>query len=403
MNVKEIKIQDFDYPLPQHRIAFYPKEQRDDSLLLLYKTEQLRKKHFKELPQFLDADCALVFNETRVFQARLEFFKETGARIEVFLLEPVMEHRDMQLAFAQKAPVQWKCFVGNAKKWKNSVLTLDLGNGALLNARKGQQEGNAWLVEFDWTPPELSFSEVVERCGLVPLPPYIERKAIETDRFTYQTVYAREEGSVAAPTAGLHFTPAIFDALKAKGIRDYRLTLHVGAGTFKPVSAKHIGQHEMHNEQITIPKQLIQSLRKEKKIIPVGTTSVRSLESLYWFAVQLAEKKEVCYPFQVNQWEPYESHKNLSAQEALEEVLAFMEKHNLDALSGYTRLMIVPGYIFHFAHALITNFHQPKSTLLLLVSALIGNDWRKAYDFALNEDFRFLSYGDSCLFFNGRM
>ncbi len=399
MDVRKIRIEDFDYPLPAERIAKFPVKERDQSQLLILKDGVLRKDRFFNLPEMLPKGAALVFNETRVFQARLLFHKETGARIEVFLLEPASEQKDMQIAFAQRGTAEWKCFVGNSKKWKGQELELKLENGGSLFARKVKADGNSWIVAFRWEPVAMTFSEVIDACGNVPLPPYIHREAVEADKQSYQTVYAREEGSVAAPTAGLHFTPDVFQKLKSKNIRDYRLTLHVGAGTFKPVDSEEIGDHEMHREQIVVPKSVIRALSAEETIIPVGTTSVRTLESLYWFAMQLSNNKEINYPFLIEQWEPYEGKEKLSRKKAFEMLLNYMEKNNLENLRGATRLMIVPSYRYHLVDALVTNFHQPKSTLLLLVSALIGDQWKKAYQFALENDFRFLSYGDSCLFF----
>lgn len=399
LNVKKIRIEDYDYPLNQDRIARFPEKERDNSKLLIFNDGRCRQDRFYNITDYLPSSPALVFNETKVFQARLVFYKQTGARIEIFLLEPHGAQKDMPLAFSQKAESRWNCFVGNTKKWKGQELSMNLGAGGKLFARKIAASGNSWKVAFRWEPAALSFSEVIELSGQVPLPPYLHRDAIEADKQTYQTVYARNEGSVAAPTAGLHFTEQVFERLKQNNIHDYRLSLHVGAGTFKPVDSDEIGGHEMHNEQIVVTKQLIQGLLDEEIIIPVGTTSVRSLESLYWFALQLASGNAKQYPFQVRQWEPYESHRAISRRQALGIILEFMEKQKLENLRGSTRLMIVPAYRFHFVDALITNFHQPKSTLLLLVSALIGDGWRDAYDFAMKNGFRFLSYGDSCLFY----
>ena len=338
----------------------------------------------------------------RAIRARLNFQKETGARIEVFCLEPVEPSNDFQIAFQQGSPVVWKCLIGNAKRWKEGRLSMKIGNGSReieLKAEKIKALSDGFLVKFNWTPEDVSFAEIIEMSGLVPLPPYLNREAVESDKTRYQTVYAKHDGSVAAPTAGLHFTDEIIDALHQKSIETDKLTLHVGAGTFKPVIANTIAAHEMHTEKIVISLETLKRLLQKINYptIPVGTTSMRTLESLFWIALKL---KKGDNSFTVEQWEPYQLgiEKEFNAAKALQVLIDYLEQNKLELLKGETRMMIAPGYQFRFATGLITNFHQPKSTLLLLVSALIGNKWKHAYDFALSNDFRFLSYGDSCLF-----
>ncbi len=403
MDITGIRIEDYNYPLPEERIAKYPLAQRDSSKLLFLKGNHIEEKRFAELPGLLPENTLLLFNETRVIQARLLFQKSTGARIEIFCLEPVSPVNDFQLAFQQQPPVVWKCLVGNARRWKSGRLetVLQLKNREVrLHAEIRKRIEDAFLIAFSWEPGDVSFADILESSGLTPLPPYLHREAEETDKTRYQTVYARLNGSVAAPTAGLHFTKSILQQLEEKGIDKDKLILHVGAGTFKPVSSETIGDHVMHNEQIRVSLTTLKHLlaARQKFVIPVGTTSVRSLESLYWMGLRL--HLGLKNPFSVLQWDPYrlETPDGFSPQQALETLIAYLEQEKLSELKGETRLMIVPGYPFRFVRGLITNFHQPKSTLLLLVSALIGNRWKKAYDFALKHHFRFLSYGDSCLF-----
>ena len=403
MDITGIKIEDYNYALPEERIAKYPLAQRDQSKLLYLHGDEIREKRFSDLPALLPDKAFLLFNETRVIQARLLFQKPTGARIEIFCLEPVAPVSDFQLAFQQQPPVVWKCLVGNARRWKSGRLEAVLpmpGREVRLFAEIQERREETFLIAFSWEPREVSFADILETSGLTPLPPYLHREAEETDKTRYQTVYARLNGSVAAPTAGLHFTESILQKLEEKGIDKDKLILHVGAGTFKPVSAETIANHVMHTEQIRVSLATLKHLHRaeNKLIIPVGTTSMRSLESLFWMALRLHSGIE--NPFSVSQWDPYrlEIPQDFSARKALEVLLSFLEKEKTPELKGETQLMIVPEYRFRFARGLITNFHQPKSTLLLLVSALIGDRWKKAYDFALKNDFRFLSYGDSCLF-----
>ena len=398
--VKDISINTFDYPLPEDRIAKYPLPERDDSKLLVLKNNEILESQFKHIGDFLPKDALLVFNETKVIRARLQFHKVTGSRIEVFCLEP---EKDYQLAFSSSSAVRWKCLIGNSKRWKEGPLTMELtleGNPVILTAQRIAQNDQYAEIEFSWTPESLSFASVLEAAGEIPLPPYLHRDAEPADRDRYQTIYARYDGSVAAPTAGLHFTQPLIAALRNQGITFDEVTLHVGAGTFKPVATDTIGQHAMHSETIIVRKSLIENLVSHfgKPIIPVGTTSTRTLESLYWIGVMLKEQGTDLRPLHVEQWYPYENHVSLSAAEALQYVLDYLDLHGLTRLEATTALMIAPLYNMRVITGLITNFHQPKSTLLLLVSALIGERWQECYRFALHHNFRFLSYGDSCLF-----
>ena len=397
--LKNIRIADYDYPLPEERIAKFPMEQRDHSKLLCLKDGAISEHHFYDLPSLLPKDTLLVFNDTKVIHARLFFQKETGAVIEVFCLEP--HNMAVSQAFEQHEQCSWVCFIGNNKKWKSGPLTLDfsISNSQFsIQATRREAVGNAWIVDFNWTG-ELSFAEVIDAAGVIPLPPYLNRKAEESDSIRYQTVYAHHEGSVAAPTAGLHFSPEVFQSLKAKGIETEYITLHVGAGTFKPVSTDTIGEHEMHVEPVHITADNLRRIiaHQGKPLIAVGTTTVRTLESLYWFGVQL-QANSGSERMHINQWDPYILDTSLSYTDAYANILRWMENQNTDYLDGETQLMIAPGYRYRIINGLVTNFHQPQSTLLLLVSALIGEQWKACYRYALDHEFRFLSYGDSCLF-----
>ncbi len=397
--LKNIRIADYDYPLPEERIAKFPMEQRDHSKLLCLKDGAISEHHFYDLPSLLPKDTLLVFNDTKVIHARLFFQKETGAVIEVFCLEP--HNMAVSQAFEQHEQCSWVCFIGNNKKWKSGPLTLEfsISNSQFsIQATRREAVGNAWIVDFNWTG-ELSFAEVIDAAGVIPLPPYLNRKAEESDSIRYQTVYAHHEGSVAAPTAGLHFSPEVFQSLKAKGIETEYITLHVGAGTFKPVSTDTIGEHEMHVEPVHITADNLRRIiaHQGKPLIAVGTTTVRTLESLYWFGVQLQANPQL-ERMHINQWDPYILDTSLSYTDAYANILRWMESQNTDYLDGETQLMIAPGYRYRIINGLVTNFHQPQSTLLLLVSALIGEQWKACYRYALDHEFRFLSYGDSCLF-----
>ena len=399
-DVKHITIDDYDYPLPEERIAKYPLAERDASNLLVLKDNQIEKSQFRNLGNFLPKDALLVFNETKVIRARLQFHKATGSRIEVFCLEP---EQDYQVAFAASSPVKWKCLVGNAKRWKEGKLSMTLnvkGQEATLFAERLAHNDQYSEIEFSWSPENMPFASVIEAAGEIPLPPYLHRDAEPDDRDRYQTVYARYDGSVAAPTAGLHFTQPLIASLREQGFQFDEVTLHVGAGTFRPVATATIGEHAMHSETIVVRKSLIENLIQHisKPIIPIGTTSTRTLESLYWIGVMLAEQGFVLRPLHVEQWFPYEKHDAICATEALQHILDYLNRYGLTRLEASTALIIAPSYKMRLITGLVTNFHQPKSTLLLLVSALIGDRWKDCYQFALDNGFRFLSYGDSCLF-----
>ena len=410
--VQNISIEDYNYPLPDERIAKYPLGERDASKLLVLKNGELTSSHFKNINDFLPKDSLLIFNETKVVRARLQFTKESGAAIEIFCLEPITGNGDYQLAFSSSSPSEWRCLVGNSRRWKSDKLSLEVTvnsqqstvhRQATLYAERLEKNDNYSVVRFSWEPAELSFAEILEAAGEIPLPPYLHREAEASDRERYQTVFAKHEGSVAAPTAGLHFTNELIDRLKNDGIAFEEVTLHVGAGTFRPVSSETIGEHEMHSETIVVRMSCIENLIKNcnKTIIPVGTTSMRTIESLYWIGLMLIEEGLEERNLHLNQWFPYKERESLpSAEESLSTILKYMEMHKMEVFHASTALMIAPSCKINIAKALITNFHQPKSTLLLLVSALIGNKWKEAYQYALDNDFRFLSYGDSCLFLN---
>ena len=408
--LKNIPIADYDYPLPDDRIARYPLAERDHSKLLCLKGDDITEHHFYDLPSLLPTGAMLVFNDTKVIHARLLFHKSTGAAIEVFCLEPA-NGMPVVKVFEQRERCTWLCFIGNNKKWKEGPLTLDFQLSSFnfqLTATRREAVGNAWLVEFSWTGG-LSFAEVIEAAGVIPLPPYLHRDAEESDATRYQTVYAHHDGSVAAPTAGLHFTDGVLADLKARNISTEYLTLHVGAGTFKPVSSDLIGDHEMHVEKIEITADNLRHIINHCSPLPtthsplptliaVGTTSVRTLESVYWFGVQLQHNPDLD-GMHICQWDPYTLDDcHLGCAEAYGNVLQWLERRGVDHFEGETQLMIAPGYRYRTIGGMVTNFHQPKSTLLLLVSAFIGDRWRDVYRYALGHQFRFLSYGDSCLF-----
>ncbi|SFH24426.1 S-adenosylmethionine:tRNA ribosyltransferase-isomerase [Pontibacter chinhatensis] len=396
---KKLAIKDFVYDLPEERIAKFPLPVRDQSKLLLYRQGQFIDHTFTELPTLLPPDTLLVFNDTKVVQARLLMQKETGGLVEIFCLEPVAPHREVQLAMQQTGSCTWKCLVGNNKRWKGGLVHLYFEGGVLQAEREAQQEGH-FLIHFTWRQAELTFAEVLERCGRLPLPPYLNRDLTPEDHTRYQTIYASQQGAVAAPTAGLHFTDRVMDALKAQGIDTAYLTLHVGAGTFKPVKSETMEAHEMHAEQVYISRSILERLLKQQgnPVIPVGTTSMRSLESIYWLGAKVLAQPELTQQeLHVSQWQAYESINQPTAAQALEALLHYLDRQGTDHLHANTQIIIAPGYTFRMCHGLVTNFHQPESTLLLLVSALIGEDWRKVYQHALAHDYRFLSYGDSSL------
>ena len=400
-DIKNISIDEYDYPLPEERIAKYPLAERDASKLLVLKDGKLQASQFKHIGDFLPPKALLVFNETKVIRARLQFQKATGSHIEIFCLEP---DDDYQIAFSSTSPVRWKCLVGNSKRWHEGRLQMRLnvqGQEVMLSAERMEKNDQYSEIEFSWTPTELPFATILEAAGEIPLPPYLNREAEPEDRDRYQTVFARYDGSVAAPTAGLHFTKPLLMQLQRQGFELDEVTLHVGAGTFRPVATPTIGEHAMHSETIIVRKSLIENLIRhlDGNIIPIGTTSTRTLESLYWIGMMLLEQGMELRELHVEQWYPYEPHPTLTTAKALQLIIEFLDRHGLTRLEASTALMIAPTYTMKVITGLITNFHQPKSTLLLLVSALIGDRWKEAYQFALANDFRFLSYGDSCLFF----
>lgn len=399
-DIRNISIDEYDYPLPEARIAKYPLAERDASKLLVLKDGHIQASQFKHIGDFLPPKALLVFNETKVIRARLRFQKATGSHIEIFCLEP---DDDYQIAFSSSSPVRWKCLVGNSKRWREGTLQMSLnvnGNEVTLTAERIEKNDQYSEVEFSWSPCAIPFASVLEAAGEIPLPPYLNREAEPEDRDRYQTVFARYDGSVAAPTAGLHFTKSLLEQLQHQGHELEEVTLHVGAGTFRPVATATIGEHAMHSETVIVRRSFLENLIQHLNgdIIPVGTTSTRTLESLYWIGMMLHEQGLDLRELHVNQWYPYETHPELSNADALQLLLDYMDRHRLTRLEASTSLMIAPGYKMKVITGLITNFHQPKSTLLLLVSALIGDQWKQAYRFALDNGFRFLSYGDSCLF-----
>ena len=446
--MEEILIEDYNYPLPDERIAKYPLAKRDTSKLLVYRDGQVSEDMFARVGEYLPTNSLLIYNNTRVIQARLEFYKNAvqefrssevtseqaqgatkpstplnnevtrGARIEIFCLEPLSPH-DYQLALGATDCCTWKCMIGNAKKWKSGALslttTLSSGQEVTLFAEKGEQNGNTFAVRFWWNTPafnlspltsnqNISFAEILDAVGELPIPPYLNRKTEESDKTTYQTVYSRIKGSVAAPTAGLHFTDEVLDGLRAKGVQTAEVTLHVGAGTFQPVKVANANDHTMHTEIIAVPRATIQMLIANLgHVVAVGTTSMRTLESLYFLGAQLyslcSTPDTPHATLSVAQFEPYEREYTLTTRQALQAIVDYLDSTNQDVLHAETQIMIKPGYQFHVVDQLITNFHQPKSTLLLLVSAFVGGDWHTIYDYALAHDFRFLSYGDSSILF----
>ena len=443
--MEEILIEEFNYPLPDERIAKYPLANRDQSKLLVYRDGQVSEDQFFHIGEYLAPDSLLIYNNTRVIQARLVFHKKVvseyrgtteqarsasehseplnseatlGARIEIFCLEPLAPH-DYQLSLGSTEGCTWKCMIGNAKKWKSGALSLPVqlpsGETITLFAERGEQTGNTFAVHFSWNSPlegewKGSFAEILDAVGELPIPPYLNRKTEESDKTTYQTVYSRIKGSVAAPTAGLHFTDNVLNGLRQKGIQTAEVTLHVGAGTFQPVKVADANRHTMHTEIIAVPRETIETIIANLgHIVAVGTTSMRTLESLYFLGAQLytlhhthpstssLEERSGVSTLSVTQFEPYEKEHTLSTRDALQAIIDHLEQTNQDILHAETQIMIKPGYTFRIVDQLITNFHQPKSTLLLLVSAFVGGDWHTIYDYALAHNFRFLSYGDSSI------
>ena len=403
METKHIHISDYNYPLPDERIAKFPLAKRDDSKLLFYNKGIVSEDRFFNLFKYLPQGALMVFNNTKVIQATLHFRKETGALIEVFLLEPA-KTADYEQMFQTKGSCSWLCLVGNLKKWKEGTLTRQLTiNDETLNftATRGEIHGTSHWIDFSWDNDHISFAEILESMGELPIPPYLNRETQESDKTTYQTVYSKIKGSVAAPTAGLHFTPSVLSSLDNHGIDREELTLHVGAGTFKPVKSEEISDHEMHTEYICVRRQTLEKLLKHDCCaIAVGTTSVRTLESLYYMGLKVLKNPQISEAeLHVYQWEPYESDDAALAtvQQSIQALIDWLDNNHLPALHSSTQIIIAPGYKYKIVKMLVTNFHQPQSTLLLLVSAFVNGDWHKIYDYALAHDFRFLSYGDSSL------
>ena len=397
---RHIRISDYNYPLPDERIAKFPIAQRDHSKLLVYRKGEVSQDVFYNLPEYLPKGALMVFNNTKVIQARMHFRKDTGALIEVFLLEPA-DPSDYELMFQTSERCAWYCLVGNLKKWKEGTLrrTIDVkGQQIEVSCTRGPIHGTSHRIDFEWTGG-VSFAEIIDAMGELPIPPYLNRETQESDKTTYQTVYSKIKGSVAAPTAGLHFTPEVLAAVDAHGIEREELTLHVGAGTFKPVKSEVIEGHEMHTEYISVRRDTIRKLiAHDGCAIAVGTTSVRTLESLYYMGLKVMQNPDASEDeLHVNQWEPYDAATSVSTVESLTALGAWMDAHSLEVLHSSTQIIIAPGYNYHIVKMLVTNFHQPQSTLLLLVSAFVKGDWHKIYDYALENDFRFLSYGDSSL------
>ena len=412
MNPRHIHISDYNYPLPDERIAKFPLAQRDHSKLLVFENGDISEDIFYNITGHLPKGALMVFNNTKVIQARMHFRKETGALIEVFLLEPA-EPADYELMFQTNGKCAWHCLVGNLKKWKEGQLSRSFdvnGKTVTLSVERLHEERTSHWVEFRWDNPDVSFAEILDAAGELPIPPYLNRDTQESDKTTYQTVYSKIKGSVAAPTAGLHFTDKVLADIDAHGIDREELTLHVGAGTFKPVKSEEIEGHEMHTEYICVNKKTIDKLIAHGgKAIAVGTTSVRTLESLYYMGVKLHDNPNLTEEqLHVGQWEPYDYAERLATEgtapldtiDALREISDYLDRNSRKALHSSTQIIIAPGFEYHIVNILVTNFHQPQSTLLLLVSAFVKGEWRRIYDYALAHDFRFLSYGDSCLIKN---
>lgn len=397
----DIEISNYNYQLPDERIAKYPLSSRDKSKLLVYRSGNISHTVFDDIVNQLPNVGLMIFNNTRVIQARLYFQKSTGANIEIFCLEPY-KPADYAQNFTETKSVEWLCMIGNAKKWKEGTLskTINIRDQQIeLTATRGEQCGNSHKIVFEWNGENITFSDILEHFGNLPIPPYLNRDTEEQDKQTYQTVYSKVKGSVAAPTAGLHFTSNVIEAIHKKGIKTDEVTLHVGAGTFKPVKADNVSEHEMHTEYIVVNKSTIEQIIENNcSVIAVGTTSVRTIESLYHIGVKLLQRDiqdEVS--LSVTQWQPYENKNNISAEDSLKAIISYMENNHIEQLKTSTQIIIAPSYEYKIVKAIVTNFHQPQSTLLLLVSAFVGSDWEKIYKYALNNDFRFLSYGDSSL------
>ena len=403
-DIRALRIADYDYPLPDERIAKHPLAEREQCKLLYYKGGAIEERIFKEVPSLLPEHATLIYNNTRVINARLRFRKQTGSTIEIFCLEPVLP-RDYEQIFQTTGHCVWQCLVGNSKRWKQGALTQTVtidGHEVVLAATRGEQRGNAWEIAFDWDGEQgqVTFADVLDAIGEIPIPPYLNRGTEESDSTDYQTVYSHIDGSVAAPTAGLHFTHEVLADCDKRGIRRREITLHVGAGTFQPVKSEHIGDHPMHYEFISVPRDVILDIiNAPGPIIAVGTTSVRTLESLYYIGQILEDNPDADEEaLTVTQWMPYTTPCQISTQQALQNIVDYLDRHHADAYMGSTQLMIAPGFEYRIVSGMVTNFHQPQSTLLLLVAAVVGNDqWRGMYDYAMDHGFRFLSYGDAQL------
>ncbi len=403
-DIRALRIADYDYDLPDERIAKHPLAQREQCKLLYYKGGDIQERKFWEVPSLLPERSTLIYNNTRVINARLRFRKETGSTIEIFCLEPVLP-RDYEQIFQTTGHCVWQCLVGNSKRWKQGALTQTVtieGLEVTLAATRGEQRGNAWEIAFDWdgSDKQITFADVLSAIGEIPIPPYLNRGTEESDSTDYQTVYSHIDGSVAAPTAGLHFTDEVLEECDHRGITRREITLHVGAGTFQPVKSEHIGDHPMHYEFINVPRGVIMDIiNAPGPIIAVGTTSVRTLESLYYIGQILAEHPDADEEaLTVTQWMPYTTPCKIPTREALQNIVDYLDRHHADTYMGSTQLMIAPGFQYRIVNGMITNFHQPQSTLLLLVAAFVGNDqWRGMYDYAMDHGFRFLSYGDAQL------
>lgn len=397
--IPDIRIEDYNYSLPEERIAKYPLPERDSSKLLIYKKGQITEKIFRDIPDALPENSIMVFNDTKVVPARLFFRRDTGAHIEIFCLKPT-DPADYNISFASTEKCTWRCVIGNSKRWKDDLLSYDVADGPLadmqLKARLLSREDQTGFVEFTWKGGA-PFSKVLELCGQVPIPPYLNRNTEPIDLERYQTLYAHIRGSVAAPTAGLHFTEEVLQKIKDKGIDTETVCLHVGAGTFLPVKSSRVAEHPMHQEPFVVSLAFLKDYREShKKLIAVGTTSVRTLESLYYVGVSIVETGE---PQEVRQWAPYDRDYDYTTEESIDAIIAWLEKEGLEELTVGTRIIIVPGFKFRIVDMMVTNFHQPQSTLILLISAFVGGDWQTIYNYALGNGFRFLSYGDSSLLF----
>lgn len=405
---KEIEIKDYDYNLPAEKIASFPLPKRDESKLLIYKNQKISEDIFKNISTHLPEDSIVIFNDSKVVKARILIENSAGQKIEIFCLEPILPSREFQMAFAATKKCRWLCMVGNAKKWKEDVIIHNFftkGKVVELRVKKSDAKNGVYEIDFEWNPIELTFSEVLMRVGHIPLPPYIKREDQRSDAERYQTVYANAEGSVAAPTAGLHFTEEVLNDLKAKGIDEDFVTLHVGAGTFQPVKSEKIGEHIMHGEKFFVNRDLIEKILNKggKKIIAAGTTSARTIESLYWLGIRLIENRSVKIEnLKISQWEAYENKDaaKFTLRDSMHALLDFMKFNDISTIECETEIIITPGYNFKVIDGLITNFHQPKSTLLLLIAAFTNGKWKDIYEYALENNFRFLSYGDSSLLLN---